>query len=369
MVNSYWALLANLFMVGWGIGGLTVPFDILAELLPNASRGKNLLVIQYFWTIGVLLVVCTAFYTLGDGQGSSNWRLFVITCSVPCWLSVIIGYFIVPESPRWLCSQGRCEEAIEILRYAAKTNGHDADLLFPEGSQLHQEEEESSDFCELFSKRWRWTTINLWGAWAFFAFGYYGTLEATTDIFDSQGVAENANGFDYGAIFVSSSAELVGTTVAIFTVDVVGRISLQMVAYAMAGIFVFSLYLSAFYDCHRTVLIAFGFGARIFEMAGSCVSWVSAAEILTTEVRTTGHSAANAVARIGALFSPFIIQGHSSLLKKGMIMLLVHSLTIAFVSQLPETKGSRLGSSQDETYEREDDSDDSRFRDEEVDDE
>ena len=46
-------------------------------------------------------------------------------------------------------------------------------------------------------------------------------------------------------------------------------------------------------------------------MTGSCVSWVSTAEILTTEVRTTGHSAANAIARIGAIFSPFVIEGSS----------------------------------------------------------
>ena len=162
MVNSYWALLATLFMVGFGVGGLTVPFDILAEILPASRRGKNLLVIEYFWTVGVLFVVCIAYYTLGDGNKTGSWRIFVVICTIPCWFSVLIGYFYVPESPRWLCSKGRYEEALIIIRHAAETNRKDVDLLFPEGTELQHEEEEESDVCELFSPRWRYTTIKLW---------------------------------------------------------------------------------------------------------------------------------------------------------------------------------------------------------------
>ena len=344
LVSNYIALLGNLFMVGWGVGGLTVPFDILAEFLPSNARGKNLLVIEYFWTIGVLYVVSVAYFTLGDGHGSSNWRLFVVICTIPCYVSLAMGYFLVPESPRWLYSQGRHDEAIGILRVAAKTNNRDFRRLFPPGMQLEDEETEESGFCELLGPRWRWTMLKLWGAWGFFAFGYYGTVMAITEIFDTKEETKDTNNFDYGAIFVSNSAEIVGTTIAIFSIDTLGRIPLQLVSYALAGVLVFSLYLSAAYDLHRTVLIAFGFGARIFEMTGSCVSWVSTAEILTTEVRTTGHSSANAIARIGSLFSPFLIQGNGSFLKKGLVMLAIHAATILFVSQLPETKGSPMGS-------------------------
>jgi hypothetical protein len=70
---------------------------------------------------------------------------------------------------------------------------------------------------------------------------------------------------------------------------------------------------------------------------------VSTAEVLTTEVRTTGHSAANAVARIGSIIAPFLIVGHSSLTKKGLVMLAIHAITVICVSQLPETKGSHMG--------------------------
>ena len=348
--RDYRTLLALLFFVGFGVGGLTVPFDILSEVLPSSSRGKNLLVIEYFWTLGVLLVVVFARTTLGINGESGNWRLFVALSSIPCWLSVIIGCCCVPESPRWLCTQpGRAHEALKIIRKAAETNRIDVDFHFPETLRIAQETpEEEGNFCELFNDRWKWTTIKLWGAWAAFAFGYFGTIFSITEIFDDETDGSKVDGggsydFDYGAIFVSSSAELIGTTIAILLIDTLGRIPLQVMSYSLAGISVYVLCLLADKDMSRNTLIIFAFSARIFEMSGSCTSWISTAEILTTEVRTTGHSAANAVARIGSIIAPFLVQGHSSLATKGLVMLGVHSITVLCVSQLPETKGSHMG--------------------------
>jgi hypothetical protein len=38
-----------------------------------------------------------------------------------------------------------------------------------------------------------------------------------------------------------------------------------------------------------------------------------------------------------------LIQGNSSLVKKGLVMLAVHAITVICVSQLPETKGAHMG--------------------------
>ena len=95
---NYWILVLMIFLVGVGVGGLTVPFDILAEFLPSQGRGHNLLMIQYFWTIGCLYVVLTAFTTLRAGQ--DHWRGFVALCALPCLASFVFGYLYVPESAR-----------------------------------------------------------------------------------------------------------------------------------------------------------------------------------------------------------------------------------------------------------------------------
>lgn len=51
-----------------------------------------------------------------------DWRILQITISTPA-LVLLSFYWILPESPRWLLSVGRVDEAIEILKYGAKMNG------------------------------------------------------------------------------------------------------------------------------------------------------------------------------------------------------------------------------------------------------
>lgn len=149
IADNYISLLILRFFVGFGVGGLTVPFDIFAEFLPLSLRGKYLLMINYFWTAGSLLVTIFAYLTIGTGEKDS-WRLFVVLCTLPCFFSVIISYIYVPESPRWLLSQGKKEEAIIILRSAAFSNGK-LDM-YQAGLVLKEEEEvESSSFRELLT--------------------------------------------------------------------------------------------------------------------------------------------------------------------------------------------------------------------------
>lgn len=349
MSTNYFMLVAMIFMVGVGVGGLTVPFDILAEFLPSHRRGTNLLLIEYFWTVGCLFVVGLAYLTLHGDQ--SHWRWFVALSALPCIVSLVVGYLFVPESARWLCTQGRSEEALQILRDGAVMNGHDVDFIFPEGTRLQEEpEEKQATIADLFSPKWRDITIRLWGAWGAFAFGYYGTLLAITKVFDNEqedSLNPGSYSFDYGAIFVSSAAELVGTTLVIVAVDRVGRIPSQVVSYGLAGISVCLLCTLASMGSSRTLLIFLGFLARVFEMGGTCVTWVSTAEILTTEVRSTGHSTANAVARLGAFFSPFLVEGGTPLIRVGVIMLIVHAFTVICVAKLPETKGRGMGAAEE----------------------
>ena len=113
------SLLFYRFMVGLGVGGSTVPFDILAEFVPNTHRGRDLLVIEYFWTGGSLckpdtslpivfyavrltnclflprtpVVSVVAILTLGQSDNQEDhhneWRSFVIILAIPCLISFL----------------------------------------------------------------------------------------------------------------------------------------------------------------------------------------------------------------------------------------------------------------------------------------
>ncbi|GFW33465.1 transposable element Tcb2 transposase [Trichonephila clavipes] len=72
----------------------------------------------YFgWSIGYLILPLFA-WLLRD------WLWIHIVITLPCFF-LLSTWWLLPESPRWLLSQGRHEEALEVLSKAAKVNGVD----------------------------------------------------------------------------------------------------------------------------------------------------------------------------------------------------------------------------------------------------
>lgn len=258
----------------------------------------------------------------------------------------------VVAAPRWLLAQGRHEEAVQILRQAALRNGKRPELVFPDGMTIVDEDEEGdSTICDLLAPNWRRTTLLLWVTWAGQAFLYYGTIIAVTLVFateqgDDDHESNRAYEFDYGAIFAAGSSELAGTTLVIFLIDRVGRVPSQSISYLLGGLSAFALcILASGSSPNRSHLIATAFLARMFMMSGSCTTWVSTAEILTTEIRATGHSAANAIARIAGAVSPYVVSSENSFPIIGIVTLAMSAITCLSSWNLPETKGRSMGSS------------------------
>jgi MFS transporter, putative metabolite:H+ symporter len=354
--HHFGTLVLARFFVGFGVGGLTVPFDTLAEFVPTSHRGQNLMAIEYFWTIGSLMTVVVAYFTFGQNDANDHdWRVFVLICSIPCFLSVWMGLRFVPESPRWLLTQPhRAPEALTILRRAAVMNRLNPDLVFPLHVELHDDnnisETETSNVCDLLSPPWRRRmTLFLWATWAGQAFVYYGTIFVITMIFAANDENKNDNdqeySFDYKAIFAAGSAEWIGTSIALYTIDRYGRIPSQVMSYSAGGLLVWILCILQELDSTppRRVMILFVFGARLAFMCGSCTTWVSTAEMLTTDIRTTGHAAANAIARLGGATFPFLVNDHTSYFVIGTTILGVSLCAAWSAWHLPETAGKSLG--------------------------
>ncbi len=84
-------------------------------------------------------------------------------CVIPSFLSVFVSFKYVPESPRWLVTQGRKDKALAILRKAAASNGINPDKVFPEGIILADEKGDHVDFSELLSvshSKWKFKRIS-----------------------------------------------------------------------------------------------------------------------------------------------------------------------------------------------------------------
>lgn len=104
--------------VGFGIGGVPVSFSILLEFLPVAQRGSWGMGLAMFWALGAIFEAGVAMVVLPH----LGWRWLVAISTLPLFI-VLFSSFGLSESPRWLLSRGRVEDAKYVLQRVASVNG------------------------------------------------------------------------------------------------------------------------------------------------------------------------------------------------------------------------------------------------------
>ncbi|XP_044257208.1 synaptic vesicle glycoprotein 2B-like [Tribolium madens] len=117
------------FLNGAALGGSgPVIWSYFAEFQPKSKRGSMLSFMAAFWTLGNLFVAGLAWLVIPTGIGFyyesftyNSWRIFLLICAIPSLIVAILLFFL-PESPKFLLSRGRCEEAIVIFKHIYSTN-------------------------------------------------------------------------------------------------------------------------------------------------------------------------------------------------------------------------------------------------------
>src|SRR5918995_5151957 len=109
------SLSAFRFLAGIGLGGmLVVDPSMLAEYLPPQKRGRYLVLLDFFWPVGLLAATGLSWLFLEQVGGDWAWRYLFLAASFPAFLA-FAARLSLPESPYYLVRRGRLDEAGEVL--------------------------------------------------------------------------------------------------------------------------------------------------------------------------------------------------------------------------------------------------------------
>jgi len=114
LISEPWQLIALRFIMGVAIGAdFVIGMTLLAEFAPRRWRGVLLGSLNVIGVVGFALAFVFG-EILGGLEGDDAWRWMLASSAVPTVI-VLLLRLGAPESPRWLASKGRADEAQAVL--------------------------------------------------------------------------------------------------------------------------------------------------------------------------------------------------------------------------------------------------------------
>ncbi|GHB83387.1 major myo-inositol transporter IolT [Streptomyces umbrinus] len=339
------------FVLGLAVGGASVTVPVyLAEISPAERRGALVTRNELMIVSGQLLAF-TSNAIIADVGGESGgvWRYMLVIATIPA-VVLWFGMLVMPESPRWLASKGRFNEAFEVLKQVRSQQRAEAELSEVSALAVKDDQAKLGGWHDMRSTPWVRRLM-------FIGFGiaivqqitgvntimYYGTQILTDAGFaaDSALTANIANGV----------ISVLATFVGIWLLGRVNRRPMLMTGQigttsALLMIGIFSLALPSG-DVRAYAVLAMTVTFLAFQQGAiSPVTWLMLSEIFPMRMRAFGMGVAAVVLwltnfAIGLVF-PSLVSG-IGISATFFLFVVAGVFSITFVKlYVPETRGRTL---------------------------
>jgi len=298
------------FLIAFSVSGVfECGFVLVTEIVAPELRTPFGIMTQFPFGVGASLLPLVAYFI-------KDWTSLQLAISVPCCL-LIVFYWTIPESPRWLVSKNRIKEALDILKSAAVANGNTIPsdeemteqlkgLYVPEDTvaAVSAGEKLKEAFSEVTmlvaTPQMRKRTALVYFSWLVVAMVYYGLSFNTKNI-----------GADiYVSNFISGFVECVACVVIIPALSRFGRVKIYSGTFLAGGLACVLVAVILWVTAKGSMVALVVTLAMVgkFLIAGTfALAYLYTAELFPTPVRNVAVGGASTFARIGSMSAPYIV--------------------------------------------------------------
>ncbi|KAK8648523.1 hypothetical protein V6N13_129273 [Hibiscus sabdariffa] len=298
LAPDYVTYLLLRFVTGFSTGGVGLCAFVLAtEPVGPSKRGVAGMSTFYLFSAGIVLLSGVAYVF-------PTWRALYVASSIPSVLFLVLVIPFISESPRWYLVRGRTDEAMNIMRTIAKSNGHH----LPDGVTLALDDEANDATIEkqaisgslIDVIRSPITRIRL-----FLAVGINFTCSVVY-----YGLSLNVVNLEtnlYLTVLVNALAEMPAFAITAVLLNRFGRKPLTIGTQWFSAIFCFMGSMMGNVGIWKVTRVCCGI-LGIFGMAGTYnLLFIYTAELFPTVVRNAALGCATQAAQMGAILAPFVV--------------------------------------------------------------
>jgi putative MFS transporter len=336
MAPSMPYLIAARFFMGLGLGAeIVVGYVTLAEFVPPKTRGR--------WLAGLSIVTNSSLF-VASFLGflvipTLGWRAMFVISGVG---ALIVWYLrkTMPESPRWLESKGRTEEADRILSVIEAEASRRGPLPPPVETAPAQAVAVERSVSAVFSKEFLTRTIMGSIICVAISVGVYGLVVWLPTFLIKQGFSV---GTSLGYTTLMALGGPFGALIGYFISDRLGRRA-SLIGGALVCIVLSVLYP---YAHNAALFIAIGFGIVTAIYAIIAVGWaLYVPELYPTDLRMRGAGVCNTAGRLSTIATPYlVVTAFTAYGVAGVVGLVVAMMILVCVSVFfwgPETRMQTL---------------------------
>ena len=333
-----WSVFGFRFLAGLGLGGmLVVDPALLSEFLPPQSRGRFMVLLDFFWPIGFLLAIGFWWVFIVQGvtvAGLASWRVLFVVAAFPAFIA-FLARVTIPESPFYYARQGRLEDAARVLARIGERPVDAADLS-------REQSVPRAPIAALFQGsllRRSAVTVIVWIALNFSYYGLFLSLPFALPVFAVVGADVTLLAWFF---VVSALAQFPGYGVSMLLVERWGRKRTLALFLILGGV---SGYAFATANGLWALFVSLAF-VSFFNLGAWGAVYPYTSELFPTQYRATGFGLAEGVGKITAILGPvafgalYASTGRNVVAPLTLIAVVMALGGIVLAAIGPETKGA-----------------------------